>query len=70
MENKHTLYCRKDCLKKFCESLREHVKNIVDFENKRNVNVNKRRIKITSRCKTMLHLWKKISKKLSKSIDY
>ena len=70
MENKHTLYCRKDCLKKFCESLREHVKNIVDFENKRNVNVNKRRIKITSRCKTMLHLWKKILKKLSKSIDY
>ena len=25
---KHTLYCRKDCMKKFCESLRKHAKNI------------------------------------------
>ena len=23
-ENKHTLYRGKDCMKKFCESLREH----------------------------------------------
>ena len=32
IENKHTLYRRKDCMKKFCESLREHAKNITDFE--------------------------------------
>ena len=25
-ENKHTLYRGKDCMKKFCESLREHAK--------------------------------------------
>ena len=31
IENKHTLYHRKDCMKKSCESLREHVKNIIDF---------------------------------------
>ena len=24
----------KDCIKKFCRSLREHVKNIIDFEKK------------------------------------
>ena len=30
-ENKHTLYRRKDCIKKFCTSLREHAKNIIDF---------------------------------------
>ena len=24
IEKKHTLYCGKDCMKKFCESLREH----------------------------------------------
>ena len=33
MVNKHTLYHEKDCMKKFCESFREHVKNINDFEN-------------------------------------
>ena len=55
IENKHTLYRGKDCMKKFCISLREHAKNIIDFE-KKNVTVNKRRIKITSRCKNMLYL--------------
>ena len=32
IENKHTLYREKDCMKKFFESLREHAKNIIDFE--------------------------------------
>ena len=32
IENKHTLYCKKKCMKKFCTSLREHTKNIIDFE--------------------------------------
>ena len=31
IENKHTLCRGEDCMKKFCESLREHVKNIIDF---------------------------------------
>ena len=47
LEDKHVLYRRKDCMKKFCTSLREHAKSIIDFE-KENVTVNKRRIKITS----------------------
>ena len=34
IENKHTLHCGKDYMKKFCESLREHAKNIIDFEKK------------------------------------
>ena len=34
IENKDTLYRTKDCMKKFCESLREHVKNKTDFEKK------------------------------------
>ena len=33
-ENKHTLYRGKDCIKKFCESLREHAKNIIFIEKK------------------------------------
>ena len=55
-ENKHTLYRKKYRMKKFCKSLREHEKNIIDFEKKKNVTVNKRRTKITSRRKSMLYL--------------
>ena len=57
-------------MKKFCESLREHAKNTIDFETEKKFTVNKRRTKITSRSKSMLHLWKKNLKKLSKSIIY
>ena len=35
IQNIHTLYCEKDCMKKFCKSLREHVKNIIDLEKKK-----------------------------------
>ena len=35
IENKRTLYREKDCMKKLCESLREHAKNIIDFEKER-----------------------------------
>ena len=42
-EDKHTLYCRKDCMKKFCDSLKEHGKNIISFEKKKNVTANKGR---------------------------
>ena len=32
IENKHSLYRGKDYMKRVCESLREHAKNIIDFE--------------------------------------
>ena len=35
IENKYTLYRGEDCMKKFCESLREHAKSIIDFEKKK-----------------------------------
>ena len=41
-------------MKKFCESLREHAKNITDLKIKKKIRVNKRKTKITSRCKKML----------------
>ena len=50
-------------MKILCESLREHAKNIIDFEKKKNVIVNKRRTKITTRCNSMLHLWETNLKK-------
>ena len=58
IEDKQTLYCGKDCMKKFFNSLREHAKNVIDFE-KKNGSTNKRRIKIVSRYKSILYLWKK-----------
>ena len=35
IDNKHILYPGKDCMKKFCSSLREHAKIIIDFEKKK-----------------------------------
>ena len=35
IENKHTLYCGEDCMIKFGKSLREHDKNIINFEKKK-----------------------------------
>ena len=34
-ENEHTLHCGKDCMKKFCTSLREHATNVINFEKKK-----------------------------------
>ena len=56
IENRHTLYCEEDSMKKFCTFLKEQAKNVINFEKKGNVTVNKRRTKITSRCKSMLYL--------------
>ena len=36
IEDKHTLFRGKDCIKKFCNSLKERMqKNIIDFEEKK-----------------------------------
>ena len=35
IENKHDVYRGEDCMKKFCESLREHTMKIIDFKKKR-----------------------------------
>ena len=62
----HTLYRGKDYMKKFCVALREHAKNIIDFEKKKNVTTNKIKNKIISRRKIKLYLEKKIVKSLLK----
>ena len=31
IENKHDVYRGKDCMKKFCESLREHAMKTINF---------------------------------------
>ena len=35
-ENKHDVYRGKNCMKKFCESLRENAMEIIDLKKKRN----------------------------------
>ena len=35
IENKHDAYRGKDCMKKFCESLREHAVKIINFKKKK-----------------------------------
>ena len=42
IENKHDLYRAKDCMKKFLESLREHVREVINYKNKKNKVINKR----------------------------
>ena len=41
MENKHYVYRGKDCIKKFCVSLREHAMEIISFKKKKNEIINK-----------------------------
>ena len=65
IEIEHALYCREDCLKKSCTSLREHATNVINFGNKKNdVSVNKRRNKTIPSRKSMSYLWIKNLKKL------
>ena len=35
IENKHDIYRGKDCMKKFCEFLREHAMKIINFKKKK-----------------------------------
>ena len=41
IEDKHNLYRGKDCMNNFCSSLREHAKNIIDFEKRKMVPLTK-----------------------------
>ena len=59
IENEYTSRRGEDCMKMVCTSLKEHAANVID-----NITFNKRRTKITSRCKSMLHFWKKIPKRV------
>ena len=42
IENKHDVYRGKDCMKKFCEFLREHAMKIINFKKKNNEFIKKR----------------------------
>ena len=56
IENKHDVYRGKDCMKKFCEFLREHIMKIINFKKKKNEVINKRLPRIICKFKNLLHL--------------
>ena len=56
-------------MKKFCESLREHAKNVIDFEKKKKLPL-KEEVKSHQDAKVCYICGKRILKKLSKSINY
>ena len=64
-----TLYRGKDCLKD-CTSLREHAKNVTDFEKKKCLPLIKEGLKSYEDAKVCYICGKRISIKLSKSINH
>ena len=59
IENKHTLYCVEDCMKKFCTSLRQHAKNVIDFEKKKMLPLTKEELKPYQGARECYICWKK-----------
>ena len=65
IENRRTLYLVEDCMKKVCESLREHAKNITDFEKKKMLSFAKEEFKLHQDAK-VCYIWGiRILKKLA-----
>ena len=54
IENKHDVYRVKDCMKKFCEFLREHAMKIINFKKKKSSQQKSRRKYM--KCKNLLYL--------------
>ena len=46
IENKHNAHRSKDCMKKYCEFLTEHVMKIINFKQKNNEIINERAAEI------------------------
>ena len=45
IENRHSLFHRQGCMKKFSESFREHAKNIIQIEKKNMLALRKKELK-------------------------
>ena len=70
IEDKHTLHCGKDCMKKFCTSLREHTKNIIDFEKKKMLLLTKEELKPHQDAEVCYICRKRTLKKFFKNKNY
>ena len=70
IEDKHTLYYGKDCMKKICTSLREHAKNIIDFEKKKMLLSTKEELKSHQDAKGCYICGKRILRKFAKDKNH
>ena len=70
IESKHTLYYGKDCMKKFCSSLREHATNVLKFEKKKMLPLTKEELKLHQDARNCYISGKIILNKLTKSKNY
>ena len=66
IENKHSLHCRKDCVKMLCESLRENAKNMIDFEKKKIIPLTKKQLKPRQGAANVIFVEKNSQKGLQK----
>ena len=70
IENKHTLYRPKDCMKTFCESLRGNAQNIIDFVKKKMFTLTKEELK-SHQDETVCYIsGKKIIKRFANDKNY
>ena len=70
IENKPTLYRGEDSMKKFCESLGEHAKNIIDFQKKKMLPLTKQKIKAYQDGKIFYIFGKRILKRFANDKSY
>ena len=70
IENKNSLYRGKDCMKKFCDSLKEHAKNIILFEKKKMLRLTKEELKSYQKAKVCYICEKGILEKFAKDKNY
>ena len=57
-------------MKRFCESLREYAKNMIDFKKKKLLQLTKEELKSHQNTKVCYFCGKRILKRLSKSLNY
>ena len=70
IKKKHTLYRGKDCIKKFCQSLKGHTKIIIGFKKEKNVTINKKELKLHEDVKVCSICGKYFTKKLFRDINH
>ena len=68
--NKNSLHRGENCMKKLCESFREHAKNIINFEKKKMLPLTKEEIKPYQDAKISYICRKRILKKFANNKIY
>ena len=70
IENRHTLYCGEDSMKKFCTFLKEQAKNVINFEKKAMLPLTKEELKSHQDAKVCYICRKRSLKKIANDKDY